>query len=149
MVDLLLKLFKVSRTNNKFIYILWKGLTMSRLFYFCLAFFLAMSIANAQSIGGKWKGEMQGPNGSFEFTYNFHVVGDSLTGSLETQMGEIPITNGKINGKKFSFDTSFNNRIISHQCTIMGDSISMKSQGMRGEREIILKQLPESNNESK
>jgi hypothetical protein len=41
---------------------------MSRLLYFCLAFFLAMSIANAQSIEGKWKGEMQGPNGSSEFT---------------------------------------------------------------------------------
>ena len=67
-MDLLLRLFKVSRTNNKFIYILSKGLTMSRLLYFCLAFFLAMSIANAQSIEGKWKGEMQGPNGSFEFT---------------------------------------------------------------------------------
>jgi hypothetical protein len=64
-------------------------------------------------------------------------------------MGEIPITNGKINGKKFSFDTSFNDRTISHQCTVMGDSISVKSQGMRGEREIILKRLPESNNESK
>jgi len=122
---------------------------MSRLLYFCLAFFLAMSIANAQSIEGKWKGEMQGPNGSFELTYNFHVIGDSLTGSLETQMGEIPISNGKINGKNFSFDTSFNDRTISHQCTVMGDSISMKSQGMRGERVMILKRLPKSNDKSK
>ena len=122
---------------------------MSRLLYFCLAFFLAMSIAHAQSIEGKWKGEIQGPNGTFDLTYNFHVVGDSLTGSLETQMGEIPISNGKIDGKKFSFDTSFNDRIISHQCTVMGDSISMKSQGMRGEREMILKRLPESKDETK
>ncbi len=122
---------------------------MSRLLYFCLAFFLTMSIANAQSIEGKWKGEMQGPNGSFELMYNFHVVGDSLTGSLETQMGEIPISNGKIDGKKFSFDTSFNDMTMSHQCTVMGDSISMKSQGMRGERVMILKRLAKSNNESK
>ena len=122
---------------------------MSRLLYFCLAFFLTMSIANAQSIEGKWKGEMQGPNGAFELTYNFHVVGDSLTGSLETQMGEIPISNGKIDGKKFSFDTSFNDMTMSHQCTVMGDSISMKSQGMRGERVMILKRLAKSNNESK
>ena len=122
---------------------------MSRLFYFCFAIFFVMSIAHAQSIEGKWKGEIQGPNGTFDLTYNFHVVGDSLTGSLETQMGEIPISNGKIDGKKFSFDTSFNDRIISHQCTVMGDSISMKSQGMRGEREMILKRLPESKDETK
>ena len=122
---------------------------MSRLFYFCFAIFFVMSIAHAQSIEGKWKGEIQGPNGTFDLTYNFHVVGDSLTGSLETQMGEIPISNGKIDGKKFSFDTSFNDRIISHQCTVMGDSISVKSQGMRGERVMILKRLPESSNKSK
>jgi hypothetical protein len=122
---------------------------MSRFFYFCFTIFFAMSIAQAQSIEGKWKGEMQGPNGSFEFTYNFHVVGDSLTGSLETQMGEIPISNGKISDKKFSFDTSFNDMTISHQCTVMGDSISMKSQGMRGERVMILKRLPKSKDKSK
>ena len=122
---------------------------MSRLLYFCLAFFLTMSIANAQSIEGKWKGEIQSPNGTFELTYNFHVVGDSLTGTLESQMGEIPISNGKIDGKKFSFDTSFNDRTISHQCTVMGDSISMKSQGMQGERVMILKRLPKSNDKSK
>ncbi len=122
---------------------------MSRLLYFCLAFFLTMSIANAQSIEGKWKGEIQSPNGTFELTYNFHVVGDSLTGTLESQMGEIPISNGKIDGKKFSFDTSFNDRTMSHQCTVMGDSISMKSQGMQGERVMILKRLPKSNDKSK
>ena len=122
---------------------------MLRLFSFCLALFLVMSAARAQSIDGKWKGEIQGPNGTFDLTYNFHVVGDSLTGSVESPMGEIPISNGKVDGKTFSFDTSFNEMTISHQCTVMGDSISMKSQGMRGEREMILKRLSESKDETK
>ena len=41
---------------------------MSRLFYFCFAIFFVMSIAHAQSIEGKWKGEIQGPNGTFDLT---------------------------------------------------------------------------------
>ena len=123
---------------------------MSRLFYFCLVFFLAMSIANAQSIDGKWKGEMQGPNGAMDLTFNFHVAGDSLTGAVESQMGDIPISNGEIDGKKFSFDVSFNQMTITHQCTVTSDStISMKVKGMQEPMEIILKKLPESKDESK
>jgi hypothetical protein len=123
---------------------------MSRLFYFCLAFFLAVTIAHAQNIDGKWKGEMQSPNGAMDLTFNFQVAGDSLTGSVESQMGEIPISNGKVDGKKFSFDISFNDMTINHQCTVMGDSISMKVEGMQGEpTEIILKRVSESNDESK
>ncbi len=123
---------------------------MARFLYFCLAIFLAVSIAHAQSIDGKWKGEMQSPNGPFDLTFNFKVSGDSLTGSVTSQMGEIPISNGKVDGKKFSFDVSFNDMTINHQCTVMGDSISMKVEGIQGEpTEIILKRLPESKDESK
>ncbi len=123
---------------------------MSRFLYFCLTIFLAMSIAHAQSIDGKWKGEMQSPNGPFDLTFNFKVSGDSLTGSVTSQMGEVPISNGKVDGKKFSFDVSFNDMTINHQCVVMGDSISMKVEGMQGEpTEIILKRLPESKDESK
>ena len=123
---------------------------MSRLFSFCFAIFFVMSIAHAQSIEGKWKGEIQSPNGVFELTYNFHVVGDSLTGTAVNPMGEIPIANGKIDDKKFSFDTSFNDMIISHQCTVTSDStISMKFEGMQGPMEMILKRAPEVKEESK
>ena len=123
---------------------------MSSLFSFCFAIFFVMSIAHAQSIEGKWKGEIQSPNGVFELTYNFHVVGDSLTGTSENPMGEIPIVNGKIDDKKFSFDTSFNDMIISHQCSITSDStISMKFEGMQGPMEMILKRAPEVKEESK
>ena len=123
---------------------------MSRLFSLCLVFFLVMSVAHAQGIDGKWNGEMEGPNGSFPLTFNFHVVADSLTGAVESQMGDIPISNGEIDGKKFSFDVSFNQMTITHQCTVTSDStISMKVKGMQEPMEIILKKLPESKDESK
>ena len=123
---------------------------MSRLFYFCLVIFFTMSVAQAQGIDGKWNGEMQGPNGAFALTFNFHVVGDSLTGAVESQMGDIPISNGKIDGKKFSFDVSFNEMTIKHECTVTSDStISMKVEGMQGPIEMVLKRAPEVKDESK
>jgi hypothetical protein len=128
-----------------------QGGMMTRILIICATAFLMVSIAHAQGIDGKWKGEMQGPNGSMQLTFNFKVIGDSLTGSVEGGMGEIPITNGKVNGKTFSFDVDVNDMTISHQCTVMGDSISMKINGFQeGEpMEIILKRAPETGDESK
>ncbi len=127
-----------------------KGVTMSRICYFGIVIFLAISIGQAQDINGKWKGEMQSPNGPLELTFNFKVNGDSLTGAVASPMGEIPISNGKVKGKMFSFDVNINEMTINHQCAIMSDSISMKVTGMPEEAPaIILKRVVESNNESK
>ncbi len=124
---------------------------MKHLFYFCLVIFLAIGIANAQSINGKWKGEMQGPNGAFDLTFNFHVTGDSLTGSVDSQMGETPISNGKYNDSTFTFDVSFNDMTIHHECTVTSDStISMKAEGMQGQpMELILKRVADEKDKSK
>jgi len=124
---------------------------MSRLFYFCVVIFLAISISSAQDINGKWIGQMQTPNGPMDLTYSFKVSGDSLTGTIESPMGELPISDGKINGKSFSFDMNVGEMTMNHQCTVMGDSISMKMPGMPGGEDIttILKRLPEIKKESK
>ncbi len=123
---------------------------MSRLLSICALALLTMTIGQAQSIDGKWKGEMQSPNGPFELTFNFKVAGDSLTGAVIGQMGDMPISNGKVNGKEFSFDVSMGDMTIVHQCTFMSDSISMKVKGFQGEpTELILKRVPESDNKSK
>ncbi len=127
------------------------GATMKRFLFICMAAFLTVSVARAQAIDGKWKGEMQGPNGSMGLTFDFKVTGDSLTGSVQGGMGEMPITNGKVNGKTFSFDVDVNDMTFSHQCTVMGDSISMKINGFQGGEpmDIILKRVPKTEEESK
>jgi hypothetical protein len=124
---------------------------LSRLFYFGVVTFLAISIGFAQNINGKWIGQMQTPNGPMDLTYSFKVSGDSLTGTIESPMGELPISDGKINGKSFSFDMNVGEMTMNHQCTVMGDSISMKMPGMPGGEDmaIILKRLPEINKEPK
>ncbi len=123
---------------------------MSRLLGICALALLAVTIGQAQGIDGMWKGEMQSPNGPFELTFNFKVAGDTLTGAIVGPMGDMPISNGKVDGTKFSFDVNMNDMTIGHQCTFMGDSISMKVQGFQGEpMEIILKRAPGSDNPSK
>jgi hypothetical protein len=101
--------------------------------------------ALSTDITGKWVGKMQGPDGDMEMAFNFVAKGDSLSGSVQSPMGELPISNGKIDGDKFSFDISFNDMKMTHQCTILGDSISMKMPGMQGGDgiEIILKRAEE------
>ena len=97
--------------------------------------------ASAQEINGKWKGTMESPNGAMEMVFDFKANADSLTGTIASPMGELPISNGKIDGKNFSFEISFNDMTIKHTGTIMADSISLKMPGMGdGEAmEMILK----------
>lgn len=93
----------------------------------------------AQKLEGKWNGKMSGPNGDFELTFTFNVTGDSLSGNVSSQMGILPIENGKINGEKFSFDVDVNGMVINHDCVLVGDEIKMSVPFMDQAMEIILK----------
>ncbi len=123
---------------------------MSRLLYLSLAILLTACLGYAQDINGKWKTLMETPNGPMDMMFTFKTSGDTVNGSVEGQMGEMPISNGKLNGNTFSFDVSFNEWTISHMCTAMGDSILMKVPGMQGDTmSMVLKRAPELKNESK
>jgi len=124
---------------------------MGRLYCFLIAVLFVASNGIAQNINGKWNGQMQGPNGTMNLVFNFKTAGDSLTGSVEGPMGELPITNGTIHGNTFSFQVTAGEMMISHQCTVMGDSISMKVPGMQeGEAmELTLKRVPAGETQSK
>jgi len=128
-----------------------KGRTMVRSFCFFVVTLFAVSIGLAQDINGKWKGQMQSPNGPMDLVFNFKANGDSLSGTVESPMGELPITNGKIDGKTFFFQVNAGEMTISHQCTAMGDSIAMKVPGMQGGEtmELMLKRVTEGEKQSK
>lgn len=124
---------------------------MVRSFCFVVVALFTVNMGIAQDINGKWKGQMQSPNGPMDLVFNFKTTGDSLTGTVEGPMGELPITNAKIDGKSFSFDVNAGEMTISHQCTAMGDSISMKVPGMPGGEamELMLKRVTEAQTQSK
>lgn len=80
---------------------------------------------------GTWSGQIQGPDGDMTITFHFKQDGTALTGTVDNPMGgdPMPIQNGKIDGDKIHWETSFNGMTIDHDGTVSGDEmkISIKS----------------------
>lgn len=86
-------------------------------------------------IDGNWKGSRETPNGTFEVNYTFKVEGDQLTGTWKTQFGEAKLEKGKVDGKKFSFTISFNDRTMESTGELVSDDeIIVKNE--RGELKL-------------
>lgn len=124
------------------------------LFLFALCAGLALAFVTiptraAADVTGSWSAEMQTPDGNtMQLTFTFKQDGAKLTGSVLTPMGSDPIeiSNGKVDGDKITFDTSFNGMTISHEGTISGDEIKLKAQSDSGQMppmEMTLKRAKE------
>ncbi len=107
-----------------------------------LAAGFTVAATQKSAVDGRWKGTVSTPNGDFTMTYTFKAKGQVLTGTVETEMGSQPITDGKVNGDKISFKTSYNGNPIDHQGTVSGDTIQLKDTGPFGEFDLTLKRLP-------
>jgi len=106
-------------------------------------FLLIATFGFAAGIEGNWVANMKGPDGGdgMTMTFTFKMDGDKLTGVIKTPNGDMPISNTKVNGKTFSFDVSFNEMTITHNCVLKeDDTISLKVVGSpMGDSEMILK----------
>ena len=100
-----------------------------------MAMVLCAAGALAADVTGTWTGETKGPDGSsFQLTFTFKQDGNTLTGTVQVpQSDPLPITNGKVDGNKFTFDDSFNGTTIHHDCTVDGDSIKMVTKSDSGD----------------
>jgi hypothetical protein len=108
----------------------------------------AVAMAAAPNpVDGHWQGTVSGPNGDFTLNFTFKADGTKLTGTVETPNGEQPISDGKIEGDKLSFNTKFQDNVIEHQGTISGDTIQLKVKGPWGESEMTLKRAAEKKSE--
>jgi hypothetical protein len=100
----------------------------------CLAVFADLT--------GKWTGSLKTPDGNeFPITYVFKADGNALTGALQGQQGEIPITEGKINGNDFSFKLDFNGTPIVNTGKYYVDSIGIDSEVNGGKFHVKLKRV--------
>jgi hypothetical protein len=106
-----------------------------------LLLLLVSLAADAQKLDGVWKGTRSGPNGDFELTFTFKVKGDSLGGEIASQMGTIPLQNGKIHGNQLSYDINFNDQTMSSTGVIEGDIV--KITGSRRPEPMILHRVTE------
>ena len=72
----------------------------------CLAF---AGVLSAADVDGKWVAQVPGRGGETrETTFTFKADGAKLTGNMATQMGETPISDGKVEGDKLSFTVNVN-----------------------------------------
>lgn len=94
----------------------------------------AATTAGAGDASGTWSGQMQGPNGDMTLTFHFKQNGAALTGTVDNPMGGEPmaIENGKIDGDKVHWETSFNGMTITHDGTISGDAMKISIQSSDG-----------------
>ncbi len=91
-----------------------------------LLLLVLIAAGKAQSLDGSWKGEMRGPNGSMQLIFTFKVNADSLNGNVSSEMGTLPIENGKVNGNKFSFDVDVNGQTIHHTGVLDSGIVKLK-----------------------
>ena len=91
---------------------------------------LSAATAMAADVTGTWTGSASTPDGStMQLTFTFKQDGATLTGSVQLPGSDpIAISNGKVDGDKFTFDDSFNGITIHHDCTVTGDSIKMSTK---------------------
>jgi cytoskeletal protein CcmA (bactofilin family) len=92
-------------------------------------------------IDGKWMGKFNGPQGDVNLTFTFKVDADSLSGNVSSDMGTLPIQNGKVNGNKFSYEIDINGRIMSNTGVLEGDTIKLSSP--RRDQPMILTRIKE------
>lgn len=99
------------------------------------ALFIALGsvTALAADFNGKWTAQVESPRGTQTLTFNFHVDGSTLTGSITTRRGDMPIENGKIDGDNISFDQDLNRNGNDMKITYTGkadgaDSIKFSRQ---------------------
>lgn len=79
------------------------------------------------SFEGKWRGTVEGPDGSMELIFTFRNIEGVLSGSVSSDFGETPFESGSISGDSINFTTRFEGMPIEHTGTIDGDSISLRA----------------------
>jgi hypothetical protein len=78
---------------------------MKKLILATLFLALGSAAALAADFNGKWTAEIPGRQGNTTTTtFTFKVDGANLTGTMSNQMGDMDITNGKVDGDNISFD---------------------------------------------
>jgi hypothetical protein len=101
---------------------------------------LASVLCFAEDLNGRWEGKVKGPDGDdMAIAFTFKIDGDKLTGTVESPMGELPITEGTVKGDEISFSVKLGDDTITHQGKLVGDTLTIKAHGPWGDMEFPLK----------
>ena len=113
---------------------------MKKILAVCAVLFMAIGAATvfAQAgpadVTGSWTGSMNAGGNDMTITFHLKQDGAKLTGTVETGMGDpVEITNGKVDGEKVYWETSFNGSTIQHEGTVSGDEMKINVKPSGGE----------------
>lgn len=95
-----------------------------------LVVFSAKPLLAATNITGTWVGDLTtSDGGTFPLKFNLKQDGSKFTGNVLSPDGDpLPISDGKIDGDKITFDVTYNGMVIHHEGTIDGDQIKVSSK---------------------
>jgi hypothetical protein len=111
---------------------------------FALVMMIGLAVpALAADVTGKWVGNVETPNGPLELTYEFKSEGETLTGTVASSMGSLPLNKGKIAGDTLTYEVAIENSVITHEARInaAGDEITIKATGEWGTSEYKVKKV--------
>ena len=99
--------------------------------------------AFAGDVTGKWVGNVETPNGPIELTYELKVDGETVTGTVSSAMGSLPIDKGKLAGDVLTYTVSLEGAVITHEAKLnaAGDEIAIKASGDWGTSEYVVKKV--------
>ena len=100
--------------------------------------------AFAADVTGKWVGSVETPNGPIELTYEFKAEGETLSGTVASAMGSLPLNKGKIAGKVLTYEVALEGgAVITREATIneAGTEIAIKATGEWGTSEYVVKKV--------
>ena len=100
--------------------------------------------AFASDVTGKWVGNVETPNGPIELTYELKAEGETLSGTVASAMGSLPIAEGKVVGDTLTYKVTLENGVITHEAKVnaAGDQITIKATGEWGTSEYVVKKAP-------
>ena len=99
--------------------------------------------AFAADVTGKWVGNVETPNGPLELTYELKAEGETVTGTVSSPMGSLPIEKGKLAGDVLTYTVSIESAVITHEAKLnaAGDEIAIKATGDWGTSEYVVKKV--------
>ena len=101
--------------------------------YFILALVLMSALmVYAADVNGTWKGTMETPMGAMENTITLQADGETLNGTVKTDMFEAKVEKGSLKGDKVSFIINMDFGTLTYEGTAAGDELKLKVTGPDG-----------------
>lgn len=96
----------------------------------CLGAVLTAALLPAADLAGRWRSHVGGPEGP-ELIFTFATAGETLTGTIESPMGEAELGNGQVRGTDFTFTTPYEGATLVYTGKqVSADEVKMNVAGI-------------------